>query len=61
MAAAALRGNELRPTWNRVFYGAAVVTALNFLPAVFLFREPAPHLEARKQKPLKVFTETMAV
>lgn len=61
MAAAALRGNELRPTWSRVFYGAAVVTALNFLPAIFLFREPAPDLDARKQKPLKVFTETMAV
>lgn len=61
MAAAALRGNELHPTWGRVFYGAAIVTALNFLPAVFLFREPAPDPGARKQKPLRVFTETMAV
>ena len=61
MAAAALRGNELHPTWSRVFYGAALVTALNFLPALFLFREPPPDLEARRQKPLKVFTETLAV
>jgi len=61
MAAAALRGNELHPTWSHVFYGAALVTALNFLPAIFLFREPAPDLEARKKNPLKVFTETMAV
>ena len=61
MGAAALRGNELHPTWSRVFYGAAIATALNFLPAIFLFREPAPDLEARKKKPLHVFTETMAV
>jgi len=61
MAAAALRGNEMHPTWSRVFYGAATVTALNFLPAIFLFREPPPDLEARKKKPLKVFTETMVV
>jgi MFS family permease len=61
LAAAELRGNELRPTWSYVFYGAAIATTFNFLPAIFLFREPARDLEARKKKPFKVFTETMGV
>jgi proton-dependent oligopeptide transporter, POT family len=61
LAAAALRGNELRPTWSLVFYGAAIATACNFLPAIFLFREPAQDSAARQKKPLKVFTDTMAV
>jgi MFS family permease len=61
MAAAGLRGNELHPTWSYVFYGAALATAFNFVPAIFFFREPAPDTEARKKKPLKVFTETMVV
>ncbi len=61
LAAAALRGNESRPTWSLVFYGAAIATACNFLPAIFLFREPARDPVARQKKPLQVFTETMAV
>lgn len=61
MAAATLRGNEVHPTWGRVFYGAAIVTALNFLPAIFLFREPVRDPAARQQKPFRVFTETLAV
>ncbi|HEY5915245.1 MAG TPA: MFS transporter, partial [Verrucomicrobiae bacterium] len=61
IAAAELRGNELHPTWSYVFYGAAIATACNFVPAIFLFREPARDLEARQKKPLKVFTETMAI
>ncbi len=61
LAAAALRGNELRPTWSLVFYGAAMATAFNFLPAIFLFRELARDPAARQKSPLKVFTETMAV
>ena len=61
MAAATLRGNEAHPTWSHVFYGAAIVTAVNFLPATFLFREPALDLEARRKQPLKVFSETMGV
>ena len=58
MLASALRGDpELDPTWSHVFYGAAVVTAINYLPAIFLFREP--DTEAKKQSPLRVFKETM--
>jgi dipeptide/tripeptide permease len=37
MGAAWLRA-EIR--WSWVFYGAAIVTALNFLPALLLYREP---------------------
>ncbi len=61
MAAATLRGNEAHPTWEYVFYGAAVVTALNFLPALFLFREPELDVEARKKSPFQVFKDTMMV
>lgn len=61
LAAAALRGNELRPTWSLVFYGAAIATAFNFLPAILFFREPVRDPAARQKSPLKVFTETMAV
>ncbi len=59
MAGSYLRGNELEPTWSHVFYGAAVVTAINFLPATFLFREPELDPDARKKSPVKVFTDTM--
>ncbi len=38
MAAAQLRGEI---NWHYVFYGAAIVTALNFLPLFILYREPA--------------------
>ena len=61
LAAATLRGNESRPTWSLVFYGAAIATACNFLPAIFLFREPARDLATRQKRPLQVFSETMAV
>jgi len=37
MAAASLRGEI---DWHVVFYGAAIVTACNFLPALFLYKEP---------------------
>lgn len=46
--ASAIRGNDLNPTWNHVFYGAAIVTAINFLPATFLFREPKRSEDAKK-------------
>ncbi len=59
MAAAVLRGNEENPTWEYVFYGAAVATAINFIPATFMFREPKLDPEARKKKPMKVFKDTM--
>ncbi|HAH06096.1 MAG TPA: hypothetical protein DCM05_06140 [Elusimicrobia bacterium] len=59
MAAAWARGNEENPTWSWVFYGAALVTAWNFIPALFLFEEPPPNPEAARKKPAQVFTETM--
>lgn len=37
MLAAQLRGEI---NWNYVFYAAAIVTACNFLPLIFLYREP---------------------
>ncbi len=61
MAASALRGNEFNPTWSHVFYGAAVVTAINFLPALFLFREPEIDAKDRDRSPWRVFADTMLV
>ena len=61
MLASWARGNELNPTWSHVFYGAAIVTAINFLPATFLFQEPELDAAASKRKPLQVFKETMQV
>ena len=59
MMAAVLRGDEGNPTWSYVFYGAAVATAINFIPATFLFKEPELDPEAKNKKPMKVFTDTM--
>jgi hypothetical protein len=59
MMAAVLRGNDEAPTWSYVFYGAAIATAINFIPATFMFREPKLDEAARKKKPWKVFTDTM--
>jgi len=59
LAASMLRGNEANPTWSYVFYGAAIATAFNFLPATFLFKEPELDPEAKKKKPWKVFSDTM--
>jgi MFS family permease len=61
MAASWARGNDAAPTWHYVFYGAAIVTAVNFLPTIFLFREPARDPNAPKKEPVKVFAETMKV
>jgi proton-dependent oligopeptide transporter, POT family len=61
LIASAVRGNELNPTWDYVFYGAAIVTAVNFIPALFLFREPELDPEARKKKPIEVFKDTMGI
>ncbi|MBO5754117.1 MAG: MFS transporter [Proteobacteria bacterium] len=41
MVATALRGSDSDPTWSHVFYGAAIVTAINLLVTIFLFKEPA--------------------
>jgi hypothetical protein len=59
MAAAILRGNEAEPTWSYVFYGAAVVTSLNFLPALLLFKEPDIDVEAKSKSPLEVFADSL--
>lgn len=41
LMASALRGNETDGyTWSFVFYGAAIVTALNFIPTIFFYTEP---------------------
>ncbi len=49
MAAAVLR---VEIDWDRVFYAAAIVTALNFLPAFLLYKEPekAPPKDGEQQK-----------
>ncbi|MDD5657326.1 MAG: MFS transporter [Elusimicrobia bacterium] len=59
MAAAWARGNEARPTWSLVFYGAALVTAWNFIPALFLFEEPPIDPAARSKRAGQVFADTM--
>jgi dipeptide/tripeptide permease len=47
MGAAWLR---LEISWDRVFYAAAIVTALNFLPAFLLYREPEKDPEDIKKQ-----------
>jgi MFS family permease len=60
MAAAWLRG-EQGLAWHNVFYGAALVTALNFLPALLLYREPEKPAGAAEQQhgPLQVFASSL--
>jgi POT family proton-dependent oligopeptide transporter len=60
MLAAQLRGEI---NWTYVFYGAAIVTACNFIPCFVLFREPAkePLKEGESQKgPLGTFVSSIA-
>ena len=54
--AANLRGNENNPTWHYVFFACAAVTALNFLPTLFLYREP--EVTGAGKSSLTVFKET---
>ena len=65
MAASALRGNENAPSWNLVFFGAALVTALNFLPTLIFFQEPerdeAEKAKAEKKSPLRVLVDTVLI
>ncbi len=60
MCAALLRGQF---EWDHVFYAAAIVTALNFLPAFLLFKEPeksAERVDAEKgQGPIAVFLSSI--
>jgi len=60
MCAAPLRGEI---NWHVVFYAAAIVTALNFLPAFLLYREPEkiPPKEGESEKgPFGVFASSIA-
>lgn len=61
MAASYLRGTDEAPTWHYVFYGAAIVTAINLLYAIFAFKEPARDANVPKKAPFKVFAETIVV
>ncbi|MFH1279071.1 MAG: MFS transporter [Candidatus Eisenbacteria bacterium] len=60
MLAAPLRGEI---NWHYVFYGAAIVTSLNFIPAFTLYREPEkePVKEGeREQGPVEVFVSSIS-
>ena len=61
MCAAFLRGEF---EWHLVFYSAAIVTALNFLPAFLLFKEPKKSPERtdaeKTQGPIAVFLSSFA-
>jgi len=60
MGAAALRGDQMN--WNLVFYGAAIVTACNFLPAFLLYKEPVkePSKEGEHERgPFGVFASSI--
>jgi len=60
MLAAQIRGEI---NWHYVFYGAAIVTALNFLPCFLLYKEPekTPPKEGESEKgPVGVFIHSIA-
>ena len=61
MAAAWARGTTENPTWHYVFYGAALVTLINFIPAVFLFREPERENAGPPRPAGQVLRETLGV
>ena len=58
MCAAPLRGEF---NWHYVFYAAAIVTALNFLPAFLLYKEPEKVVSADgdEKGPLQVFVSSI--
>ncbi len=61
MCAAPLRGQI---NWHYVFYAAAIVTALNFLPMLFLYKEPPKPAseggETPAEGPFRVFASSIA-
>ncbi len=57
--ASALRGDELNPTWAQVFYGAAIVTVINLIYCLLVFREPERDAAAAEKSSLAVFADTM--
>ncbi|HNW82944.1 MAG TPA: MFS transporter, partial [bacterium] len=53
LLASALRGNEESGyTWHLVFYAAAIATALNFIPAIFFYKEPEHRTSKSAKKAL---------
>jgi len=51
LMASALRGNDADGyTWSFVFYAAAIVTAINFIPTIFFYTEPEKTKAARSAK-----------
>ena len=57
--AAAIRGTEKTPTWENVFYGAAIVSVVNLLYCLALFVEPEKDEAKAGQSPIAVFAATM--
>jgi MFS family permease len=57
--AAAIRGTEKNPTWENVFYGAAIVSVVNLLYCLALFVEPEKDEAKAGQSPIAVFAATM--
>lgn len=57
--AALIRGTEEDPTWNNVFYGAAIVSVINLIYCLVLFIEPEKDETKAGQSPIMVFTKTM--
>lgn len=62
-AASMLRGSDTDPTWSHVFYGAALVTLINIVVALTLFKEPERAEDASTESPkaLKVLVDTLKV
>jgi MFS family permease len=59
MLAATLRGHT-GLSWDNVFYGCAIITALNFIPALFVYREPEHLIPDEGQKgPVGVFLSSL--
>ena len=47
-------------SWDNVFYGCAVITAINFIPALFIYREPEHLVPEEGQKgPVGVFLSSL--
>lgn len=62
-AASMLRGSDAAPTWSYVFYGAAMVTVINIIVALALFKEPERAKDATNERPkaMKVLVDTLKV
>ncbi|MFH1726937.1 MAG: MFS transporter [Pseudomonadota bacterium] len=57
--AANLRGSESAPTWSYVFYAAAIVTAINYIPAIFFFDEFEKDPNAIPKSATQTFIEAL--